>query len=108
MYFSTGSDGTAPRSESCSPRPMTWLAASRAGTGRPISRAASWIDRAMPAVESISVPSQSNTISGYFRSDIGLREVQSAKREHIAWQRNFQREPPVFERVLEHEPARVQ
>ena len=46
----TPSPRTALRSESCSPRPMTWLAASRAGTGSPISRAASCIDKVMPAV----------------------------------------------------------
>jgi len=43
---------------------MTWRAASAEGTGSPRSRAASWIDSTMPAAESISVPSQSNTTSG--------------------------------------------
>jgi hypothetical protein len=45
---------------------MTWLARSGSGTGRPRSRLASCMHSTIAPGESITVPSQSNTISLYF------------------------------------------
>src|SRR6185295_12032959 len=85
---------------------MTWLATSRAGTGRPMSRAASWIASVMPAVESISVPSQSKTMKGYRL--VNVLEIRLAKRQHILRQRRLQPQLLLARRVHQRQPSRVQ
>jgi hypothetical protein len=53
------------RMASCRPRPITWLARSGSGTASPMSRLACRMHSTMVAAESMIVPSQSKTMSGY-------------------------------------------
>src|SRR5688572_7506653 len=64
---------------------MTWLARSASGTGSPSSRLASCMHSTIAAGESITVPSQSNTISRYLILDASL-EVRIHELLHIRGQ----------------------
>src|SRR4029077_17415423 len=99
--------GMAWRSESPRPNPMTWLAVSRSGTGRPMSRAACWMPSAMTAAESNSVPSQSKTISGYLLG-VKVAEILTAESQHILRQRRRERNAPGVHGVLESQPPGMQ
>src|SRR5262245_32416661 len=80
---------------------MTWLARSPSGTASPSSRLASCMHSTIVAGESITVPSQSNTISRYLK--VLIDELLD-----FGGQRRLELDIFPGERMRECKPARVQ
>src|SRR5688500_3795983 len=93
------------RIASCRPSPMTWLARSRSGPGSPMSRLACCMHSTMVAAESMMVPSQSNTISGYL---IGSYQMSVDELLDVRRQRSFQLDAVSRQGMQESKPARMQ